>query len=111
MANDTFEEVGAFAFKTALSLEEIFAKLSSEHDWQWLERENHYFGPYLSARSDDDCKVLRVFEEEDHHVIDLLIEWDEKDPEREWDALQQHVANEVLPLLSARDIAETEDYW
>ena len=66
--------------------------------------------PHVNARCCF-CKRLGDGEEEDRHVIDLLLEWDEEDPEAEWETLRQHVTNEILPLLNARDIADTEDYW
>lgn len=108
---DVFEEVGAYAFKSDLSLKDMFAKLAEGTTWEWLERENDYFGEYLSATSDEADRILRIFQEKDHYAIDLWIESGAPEAKANWQALDKRVVDKLLPMLGAREIEPTEDYW
>ncbi|MBI4700709.1 MAG: hypothetical protein HY744_06025 [Deltaproteobacteria bacterium] len=107
---EEFEEVGAWAFKSDLSLAQMLAALGAQGRWQWSERDSDYWGDYLSAWAYDDCARVRIFEEDDFFVVDLLFESSAADAAEKWQAFQDEIMTGVLPALGARDVAETESY-
>jgi hypothetical protein len=109
MDDEEFQDVIAWAFKSPMSLAQILKALNDQSPYQWIERDSHYFGDYISATPQKDCR-LRIFVEEDHYALDVDFESTDDDAEQQWEAFKQKLQDELLPLVKASDIEETENY-
>ena len=97
----------AYAFRSALSLAEILAKLPEGPYWGWARLESPWYGDYVSGS--DDVSRVRIFAEEAAERFTLKVEFlpDDGASAASWLTTMRATATEViLPAVEASEIAE-----
>ena len=104
------KELFALAFKSDLSLAQMFDRLNAAGPWQWIQRDSERFGDYLSTRDLPGYSVVKIIEESDHFVANTRFESEEPNADAELTALRETLVGRVLPSIGARDVTETDTY-
>ncbi len=99
----------AYAFRTDLTLPQIYARLQQVGPWEWYERDNDRWDNYLSASPTEepvDVGVKIFVEDRGLYVADILFRYREEDAEAraEYDAVRKTLLERLLPALGARDV-------
>ena len=103
----------AWSFRSELTQAQMKERLAGTGDREWMERDSHWYGDYLSSISSapyDEVLKLRIFEEKERFVLDVRFHSEHPDAERTWAKVQRWVLQIVLPAIEARDIRPDEGY-
>jgi len=100
----------ANAFKTDLTLGDMFARLQQIGPWRWRERDNDRWDAYLSALAHDEpyWAMVKIFVEEDFYVVDVLFESDDPGAQEKYEEIRQTLFGHLLPAIEARDIEQAD---
>jgi hypothetical protein len=105
-------DVYAYAFKSDLTLPQIFQRLNDLGPWQWIERDSDRWGEYISARAiaRPHEGIAKIFVEPDHYAINVSLSSEALNPQSAFNEVRKFVIERILPAIGARDISEIEDY-
>lgn len=109
------KELIAYHFRSELTLEQMFARLGERGPWSWQERENAAWGPYISAAplpSARHAQVKILVDPDDGEVfaVNVRFESDEPTAATQFAELRETLFSRVLPVIDARELAETDSY-
>lgn len=93
--------VVAYAFNCDLELPQILRELRARTEFEWIERDSHYWGDYISAGVSEGV-IAKVFIEDPGYLFE--IKFDDDTLQWDWDDAADEVINQVLPLIGARDV-------
>ncbi len=101
----------AYSFHSPLSMAEILERLNDLGPWQWIERDNDYWGEYISARvlPDPHDGMVKLISDEGSYIINVYLRSKQPDAGAEFAAVRDIVFQRVLPALDASDILKTDD--
>lgn len=104
----------AFTYRCDLTLAQQLERLNARGPLQWVERDSHWYGDYLTTKAHPDYAYFKIFDDAKNgrFVLNLKFVADPDRPSFE-DELRELVAlarERVLPALDARDVEETEPY-
>jgi hypothetical protein len=89
-------------------------RLNAHSGRRWQERDSDGLGEYIASTfwdaAADYKNRLRVIVEGVEYVLDISLRSRAESAESEWTELLAYARDQLLPLLEARDIRETEDY-
>ena len=105
--------IAAYAFTISLDLEGLRKKLNELGLHTWIERDNHYYGDYLSARTHIGDGVYKIYTDdvENGYCLTLKLEGEDGPAlHRQFDDLVHAAINDLLPASGARDIRPTESF-
>lgn len=100
--------VTAWRFRCPYTLEGLRDRLTELGPFRWIDRDNERLGEYLSTRAipEPDTGMLKIFEEPDHWVLNVVLEADSAVVKATLDV----VFERLLPGLEATVLGET-DPW
>ncbi len=102
----------AYSFHSPLSMAEILERLNDLGPWQWIERDNDYWGEYISARAlrdPHDHGMVKLISDEGRYIINVYLRSKQPGAGAEFAAVRDIVFQRVLPALDASDILKTDD--
>ncbi|HJZ91184.1 MAG TPA: hypothetical protein VKE40_09945 [Gemmataceae bacterium] len=93
----------AWAFKTDLTLGNLFARLNARGPWLWSMRDSESWGDYMSTRAlpdfaDPEYVMVKIFVELDRHVIQVRFESDRPDALSRYTDLKTPIAPHDPPV-------------
>lgn len=101
------DRIFAYAFRSALSLPAILAKLPEAPYWGWTQLESQWYGDYVSGS--DDASRVRIFAEEEPEHFAMQVEFlpDDGAAAASWFTTMRAMATEViLPAIEALEVVE-----
>lgn len=100
--------VAAWRFRCPYTREGMRDRLNALGPFHWLDRDNDRLGEYLSTRAiaEPDRGMIKIFEESDHWVLNVVLEAEETVVKATLDTVFQ----QLLPGLEATVLGET-DPW
>ncbi|HJQ60435.1 MAG TPA: hypothetical protein VJ890_26250 [Vineibacter sp.] len=103
----------AYAFRTDdPTFEALLHRLNELGPWQWIERDSHWYGDYMSTMPEPHKVMLKIFKERDGFVIQFGNRYRgvaDADPE-DYRALRETIFSRLLPSIGARDIRPDEGF-
>jgi hypothetical protein len=91
----------AYSFESDFSIEEMQAVLNSRSGFAWKGADNDHWGEYLVARPRQSYSKLRIFvDESGRFVVDMSTLPGEENM-LSYEALQEIVERDVVPVLNA----------
>lgn len=109
------KELFAYKFKSPLTIEQIYERLSKLGPWKWLERDNDRWGTYTSASPVKDAKRAQVKilidpDDQDWFAVNVVFESDQPTAREDFGDLRQVLFTHVLPAISATNLIKTDHY-
>lgn len=99
----------AYAFSCPLDLEALRSRLDEVGPWDWIERESHWWGDYISAGCKRDYAILKIYETgEPGYQIDIRFESEGPAAQEEWEAFHADILDRLLPAIPAGSVHPTE---
>src|SRR5262245_24146372 len=82
----------AYAFKTRISLLQIFDRLNQLGPWRWRDRETDRWDAYISTvpmyKSALEMAMVKIFADEGFYVVDIQLSTNDPKPKvKYWDVL------------------------
>ena len=111
-----FEECRAYQFECDLSLPDLLDKLNAEGTREWIMRDSHWYGDYISSieyreyegDEEEEEEKLKIYEEEDNYAVTIFFCSNQSDAEMKWNRLHNYVMNKLFPVINAKKIEPTE---
>ncbi len=100
----------AWSFQSHLTWKEMQDRLNAASDQPWTEGDSEYHGDYLAKRLAEHT-VARIYAVKEGFVVNLrhrTVGDDEAAAGERMGSAKSVLLERVLPLLLARDVAETE---
>lgn len=100
----------AYAFKSDLTLGEMFSRLQELGPWRWIERDSDRWDAYISALALDEpaWAMVKIFVEEGFYVVDVLFRSDHPDAQPQYEDVHRTLFERILPAIGGRDIARSD---
>jgi hypothetical protein len=98
----------AYAFRSDLSLDQMFDRLGEATPWRWAKADSDRWGDYLSTRAMPDYAMVKIFDDEGRFLINASYRSERADAVDEVAALRKTVLETVLPSIAAVEVTATD---
>jgi len=103
----------AFAFRSDLTLDDMFARLQTTGPWEWDRRDSDRWDYYLSACPvpEPNQVMVKIFVEDvGQYVVDVLFRYRQEDAgaRADYSAARATLFDRLLPAIGARDITPAD---
>jgi hypothetical protein len=104
----------AYSFQSALTVEEMLARLNPAGPWTWSVRDSDRYGEYLITRPDQSWTKLRIVKTRRGYLLDVTFDPIKADGKLvaghiPIEELVRVSLNHVLPAVGAKNVQEAQN--